>query len=494
VEEAPTVHPNIETPYMTLRLMAKPFLHTYPADPFGRSLRATVLFWLLASLTAPSLPARAAGTLDPASIRETIFPNGLRLLIKEAHAVNLVTIQYWVRTGGFRETEKTQGAAHFIEHLIFKGTDRYPQGGIDAEIEDLGGVLTAVTEKDWVMFGTTVASQYAFKALDVLGDALRHPKFRPADLELERRVIAEEIAAQRLEPDRVVMARLFRMAYPHHPYGDDVLGTTEAVSRMNRATVQQFFADQYTPSNATLVIVGDVDPAALLPRVRNAFGVDTTPGSPVPPKLPPPDPMPPASRETITGESREAYLGIAFPAPAVTDPDVYAMDVLVTLLEQGTYGRLPAALAGTASRVKATYETRRQPGLLTIVAGAPPAALPRVEATVLGIIRDLARKGPTEAEVMSAKSLLAGSYAVDNETFAGQANSLGYYASIDRWQFAVEYLPRISRVTPAQVRAAAAKYLDPDHAVTVVLRPVNDKETKQSPAEVGTRDTEARRQ
>src|SRR5438876_3166388 len=133
--------------------------------------RAACWLWLSVLVPVAAGPVVSAGTLDPSSIRETVFPNGLRLLVKEGHAANLVAIQYWVRAGGFRETDETRGTAHFIEHLIFKGTDRYPQGGIDAEIEDLGGVLNAVTEKDWVMFSTTVASQYADKALDVLGDA-----------------------------------------------------------------------------------------------------------------------------------------------------------------------------------------------------------------------------------------------------------------------------------------------------------------------------------
>jgi zinc protease len=426
--------------------------------------------WLGLLLTAAGR-ALAAGTLDPASIHATVFPNGLRLLVKEGHATNLVAIQYWVRTGGFRETAATRGAAHFIEHLIFKGTDRYPQGGIDAEIEDLGGVLSAVTEKDWVMFGTTVASQYAEKALEVLGDAVRHPKFRSEDLESERRVIAEEVAAERLQPDRIVTARLFQMAFPHHPYGSDVLGSPEAIAGMNRAVVQQFFADQYTPSNATVVIVGDVDPPAILPRVRTAFGVDATPGNPVPRKLPDLDPPPQGSRDVMKGEGQEAFLGIGFRAPSVNDADVHPMDILVTLLEQGTYGRLPAALQGIATGVKATFETRRQPGLLTIVASTSPAALRQVEEKVLGVLRDLAMNGPTAAEVLATKSLLAGSYAIDNETFAGQANTLGYYDSIDRWQFATDYLSNINRVTPEQVRAVAAKYLDLAHSVTVVMLP-----------------------
>ena len=120
---------------------------------------------------------------------------------------------------------------------------------------------------------------------------------------------------------------------------------------------------------------------------------------------------------------------------------------------------------------QATFETRRQPGLLTIIVGAAPASLSKVEAVVLGVLKDLAEKGPSDAEVLATKSVLAGSYAVDNETFAGQANSLGYYAAIDRWQFATEYLSRVAAVTPAQVRTAAARYLQPEHSVTVIVRP-----------------------
>ncbi|MFL6117040.1 MAG: M16 family metallopeptidase, partial [Catenulispora sp.] len=335
---------------------------------------------------------------------------------------------------------------------------------------------------------------YAGKALEVLGDALRHPKFRPVDLESERRVISEEVAAQRLEPERVVSARLFQMAFPHHPYGNDVLGTPEAVAKMNRAVVQQFFADQYTPSNATVVIAGDIDAAGIVAQVKAAFEVDRTPGNPVPAKLPDPDPLPRPGRDTVHGEGQEAFLGIGFPSPAVTDADVHPMDILVTLLEQGTFGRLPAALKGVASGVNATYETRRQPGLLTIVASASPASVPRVEEIVQGVLRDLAKDGPTPAEVLATKSLLAGSYAVDNETFAGQANTLGYYSSIDRWQFATGYLHGIGAVTAAQVRAVAEKYLNPEHAITVVMLPNSGKPLAGTePSERGPGQRETRR-
>jgi zinc protease len=219
------------------------------------------------------------------------------------------------------------------------------------------------------------------------------------------------------------------------------------------------------------VIVGDVSAAAVTPQVKTAFGVDATPGNPAPPKLPAPDPLPKAARDTIDGLGRLAVFGVAFPAPAVTDSEIHAADVLVTLLEQGSFGRLPAALGGTAARVKATFETRRQAGLLSIIVGAPPEAMASVEEKVLAIVRDLREKGPSAEEVSATKSVLAGTYAMDNETFSGQANSLGYYASIDRWQFAAEYLPMISKVTPEQVRAVAAKYLRPEHAVTVLMRP-----------------------
>src|SRR4051794_34465112 len=137
------------------------------------------------------MPA-CTSTLDPDRIKETVFPSGLRLIVKEAHATDLASVQVWVRAGGYTEDETTSGTAHVIEHLVFRRQEG--PATIDAEIEDLGGELEASTERDWTRFNCTLAGRYVGKALSVIGEALRKPQFRPEDFESEKPVILEELA------------------------------------------------------------------------------------------------------------------------------------------------------------------------------------------------------------------------------------------------------------------------------------------------------------
>jgi zinc protease len=152
------------------------------------------------------------------------------------------------------------------------------------------------------------------------------------------------------------------------------------------------------------------------------------------------------------------------------------MDVVVTLLQHGRTGRLPTLLEQKVRAVEADYQTLRGPGLLTVMAGVAPERLEEVEKAVIEEIGKLRAAPPPAAEVEATKSILAGAYAMDNETFAGQGKALGYYAAIDRWQFASTYLQEINKVTPAQVHAAVRKYLDPERAVTVILQPRGEEQ------------------
>src|SRR5690349_24367151 len=121
-------------------------------------MRRVALLAVLGLILVAWVRPAASGTLDPGSIHETVYPSGLRLVVREAHGADLAAIQVWIRAGGFLEDQTTSGYAHVIEHLVFKGTERRGPGAIDDEIESLGGELTATTEKDWTMYGTTVAS------------------------------------------------------------------------------------------------------------------------------------------------------------------------------------------------------------------------------------------------------------------------------------------------------------------------------------------------
>ena len=412
-----------------------------------------------------------AGTLEPAQVKETVFPSGLRLVVKESRASELAAVQVWIRAGGFLEEADSAGMAHAIEHLVFKGTETRGPGSIDDEVENLGGSLDAATEKDWTRFSCTIAGRYAGKVLGVMGDTVRNPKFRAEDFEAEKPVILEEINQLPLNPEAVVARTLYQLAYKTHPYRNDVRGTPQFLRKLDLEAVRSYYRKHYTPANMTVVVVGNVDPAAIERTVRTAFLADQPAKGPAQQLSPDERACAKPERVEMSTPFRVGFVGIAFPAPSVKEePDVYAMDLLLTMLEHGGSGRLPRALRGVGG-VEASFETRRQAGLISVVAATPADGTEAVEGLLRRELDFVATHAIPAPELALAKRMLRGSYALDNETYTGQASSLGYYASIDRWQFAADYLAKVEAVTAEQVQAVAAKYLDPKHTVTVLLKP-----------------------
>ena len=280
----------------------------------------------------------------------------------------------------------------------------------------------------------------------------------------------------------------------HEPQSWEQL-SPEQVIELKLGPLRDYFRRHYTPANSILIVVGDVIPDQVFQQATSLFKPSTGDGRPQarsgeganqsapvrlivdepesPAAAPPGRPLAPSPRRhVIPSPFRSAFYGVAFPAPGVREvPDVYAMDVVVTMLQHGRTGRLPARLEPIVRAVQADYQTLRAPGILTVMAGVARERLEEAEKAVLEEVGKLRAAPPASAEVEATKSILAGAYALDNETFAGQGKALGYYAMIDRWQFASTYLVEIAKVTPAQVHAAVVKYLDPDRAVTVILQP-----------------------
>jgi zinc protease len=234
-----------------------------------------------------------------------------------------------------------------------------------------------------------------------------------------------------------------------------------------------------------VVVVGDVDRAAVERVTRQAFGNWPTAAVPAPkpgaPKLParsvgpklPPDEVACAknAREVVPSFLMGSAVGIAYPAPSVREePDTHAMDLILTLLENPEFGRITRLLKGQYE-AEATYETRRQPGLFTIIVQTGKDDPEPIEALIRKEIDFLATHAVSPQELALAKSALRGSYALDNEPYSGQAGTLGYYAAIDSWQFATSYLDKMETVTPEQVLETARKFFNPERTVTVLQKP-----------------------
>ncbi|HOM80854.1 MAG TPA: insulinase family protein [Armatimonadota bacterium] len=430
----------------------------------------------LAHLAMAPVPAHAGRILDPATITQTTLPNGLRVVIKEAPSIPLVALNVWVRAGSSDETEENNGVSHFLEHLMFKGSKKRGPGEFDLEIEGLGGLANATTMEDATQYYVVVAQQYALQALEALGDMISNPTFPEEELRRERQIILNEVAQAAEDPQRILSEWINRLSFQSHPYRLPIAGTPQSIRQITREKIQAFYDKYYVAGNMTLVVVGAVKAAEVLPQIEAAFAGLRT--GPVPARDYSMEPIPEKVRfSTLERPVSGASLVFGFRAPGMdAKDDVCAMDVLLYILgeQRAQSGRLNRELRQKQNLVSAIwsdYVTLRHPGIVTFWAETEPAKLEAARAAILEQIAQVRDTLVPDDEIQRAKMLLLGVYTMDNETYDGQAGTLGFYEAKDTYQFALEYEERIARVTAADIQRVARKYLGENSYCLAVLRP-----------------------
>lgn len=402
-----------------------------------------------------------------APVLETL-PSGLRVIVSERtekSAPPLVAIDLRVRAGTAFETTADNGVAHFVEHLVFKGTQTRSRGAIDAAMNLLGGELSAHTTADATRYETLVPPPNWRAALAILADMVLRPAFRPNDIETERRVILSEMASAFADPLRVAQPALAGLVYPAgHPYAHTLYGPEANVQRFGQNDLRAFWRARYAPANMTLVVVGDVVGAEVIAAARELFPASETPSAAAPPLSfsAPALPSGPRRAAPIRHDRRLSTMALAFDAPAGSArADVVAFDVLLAILSKGR-GRLPAAVltqSGLAVRASADYLTQRGPGLLIVWADAYPDDASRVEKELAQAMKRLVEDGVSEREVEAAKAVVLGQHWYDRETVEGEARLWAFYDVVDDWTFAQQYAELVKRVDPEAVNGVARRYL-----------------------------------
>lgn len=446
------------------------------------------LLLLCAGLSPISLHAQEPTVLQTSAppglglgpVTSYTLENGLRVLVAPNTNADLVTLDVWMGAGTRREAADNNGEAHFIEHLLFKGTATRKPGDIDAAIEDLGGTLNAATSYDWAHFYVTVASADADAALAVLADALMNAAIRPEDMEAERPVILSELAREDATPTDVVTRAFNALTFPTHPYGRPLIGTAASISQMTRQTVYDFYKTYYAPSNATLVIAGNVTPEQGLAMARKALGM--WPAHPVPADdVPPEAPQTTPRTQVMSGPFRDAYVMLGFRAPSVKQqPDAWVMDVLLTYLGQGGNNRLEVDLQRKqklVTSIDANYLTQRDPGTLSVIAECAPGNVLVVTKAIRAEIQALRDNPLSDSDLAAAKHTLLASYLFDAQTDSGRAGALGFYATIDSARYDTDYIQNFESVTSAQVQEVAHRYCSLDTETLVTLLPRTDPVT-----------------
>jgi len=424
-----------------------------------RSWIRTCLAIVLVSGCAAAPQAASSRAVVPPS-RE-VLANGVRLIIQEHRTADVVALQLWVGVGGRDEAPAERGYSHLVEHMLFKGTDHLPRGFMDREVEAVGGRANAATSHDYTYYHMLLPAARVARGIEVLADMAFNATFDPEEIVREREVVFEEVRLGQDNPRTVLRRRLHEVAFEGSAYGFPVLGDAAALRAATRATLRDYYRRHYVPENMALVVVGAVSPAEVRAAVTRSFGAVARAGHlrEVPA---PPSGLDAGRRGVVDRPEREAWLGLAWTAPGLGDPDMFSLDLLAHVLGGSRSSRLNQALrerARIVSSIGAGYSALQSAGLLTITAQLEPRDEGQVEAAILEEVRRVREEGVTVAELERAITASESAHEFSRETAEGLAQAYGRAETL--WSLEAEhrYLDEIRSVTREQIRESARRYL-----------------------------------
>src|SRR5580765_4376076 len=315
-------------------------------------------------------------------VRSTRLPNGIAVLSEHMPGLRSVTAGIWVRRGSRHESAELNGICHFIEHAVFKGTQKRTARDIAAETDRLGGHLDAYTTHEMTGFAIKVADTSLAEAVDLLTDLVAHPRFDQEDLEREQRVILEEMKMVEDAPDEL-LGELFNAAYfPDQPLGRPIEGTRETVPTFDHKKTLAFHAQEFSYPNLVVAAAGNIDHARLVELIGTAFGGCSGGGGVLPTSVSASRPQPAAPiLIEQKSELEQAHLVIAAPWPHALGNDRYAGSLLASVMGGGTSSRLWQKIReerGLAYSVGAAGSAFSDVGVFNIYAGTSPEYLDQV--------------------------------------------------------------------------------------------------------------------
>jgi zinc protease len=431
------------------------------------SLRRAAL-WLAVALVAGCagssarsgrLPAAAEAELPP-PVR-SVLRNGMRLIVQDHRASDIVAIYLFVGVGTRHETADQLGYAHFQEHMLFKGTDKFGPGHVDRVVEGVGGRSNAVTSFDYTTFYLILPTEATATGVQLLADMAFRSAFAPDEIAREREVIFEEAHIEQDNPKTAIVRQLYGMVFAGHPYGRPVLGTRETMMAATQERLRAFNRRYYTPENMTLVVAGPVEASAVRTMVDRSFGqMGTTGYRPIP--LSPPRRLGGTARRTTERPEQQAHLALGWQAPRSDDPNGDALDLVTTILAGTESSRLARRLRDEerlVSSVTMSYAALVGGGIASLRADLEAKDVDRVEQIVLEEIAKIQESGPTEEERRLAVTKFESQHAFDTETSEGLAYAYGLAETTWTLESELRYVERLRRITREQIRDAARRYL-----------------------------------
>jgi len=407
--------------------------------------------------------------------RRRVLDNGLTLLHRPDFSADVVSAQAWIKTGSIHEGElRGSGLTHYLEHLLFKGTERRAGPEIGREVHAMGGSMNAYTSFDRTVYHIDAPAAALRGALDVLEDMVFHATLPAEEVERERDVILREIDMGRDDPDRELAEALFGAAFRRHPYGDPVIGYRELFAAVSRDELLDYYRARYVPNNVVATVAGAVDAETCDAAVEATFGARPR-GRLRPAWIPSEPPQLAPRREDREGDYEIARGAVAFKAPGLAHADAPALDALAHALGGGESSLLWQRLREEERLVHFIEARAWNPGkvgLFWIFYGCDPGRQSEAEARVRAVIEEARRGGIAGSVVDKARRRALSAEINGRKTMSGQAARLGLgEVVIGDVDYPRRYLERLSALGGDELRAAAQEHLRPERSVAATLAP-----------------------
>ena len=412
----------------------------------------------------PRPPAAKAVQRDGSAIRRTVLPGGLRVVTEFVPSVRSASVGLWVNVGSRDEGATVAGAAHFLEHLLFKATPTRSAVEIAQAVDAVGGELNAFTAKEHTCYYAHVLDDDLEMAVDMVADVVLNGVCASADVELERDVVLEEIAMRDDDPEDTLGDEFLSAMFGDHPVGRPVIGSVESVSAMTRSQLRSFHSRRYIPERMVLAVAGNVDHAHVVALAREYFGARLIKGrTPLPPRKGAGRLVGSPALTLIDRDCEQTHLTLGVRVPGRNWEHRWALMVLNTAVGGGLSSRLFQQIRetrGLAYSVYSAIDTFCDSGAFSVYAGCLPERFGEVVRLTAEVLEDVARDGITDAECRIAKGSLRGGLLLGLEDSASRMNRLGRSElNYGRYRGVAATLRSIEDVTIDEVNAVARTVL-----------------------------------
>ena len=410
----------------------------------------------------------------PQKIQKEVLPNGLVVITEPMEHVHSVSVGIWLRAGSRREPAELNGISHFIEHMVFKGTNRRSAEDIAREVDSVGGMLDAFTSKEMVCFNAKVLDEHLAKVFDVIADMVLEPKFAEDEIEREKLVILEEIRMTQDNPEDLVHELFTQNFWYPHALGKPILGTPETVGAFSRATLCSWFQERYSPQNMVITAAGRLSHAELLDLVAERFATRPAGNAWTPESVP-------VAAPHITlctkHELEQVHLCMGVLSLPMTDRRRFGVSVLSNALGGGMSSRLFQNIRerkGLAYSIFSELNSYRDAGVLSVYAGTSLETLGQLVSCVLDEFRRMKDEPLPEEELRRVKDHLKGATLLALEGTGQRMTSLArYHIYFDRHYTARELIAMLEEVTAADVQRLAQEFFQSDRMAASVVGNLN---------------------